>query len=293
LLLTLLPAPVAGAPVATAAVSDLGDAYVVSVGERVKKYADSARDCADRARVAAAFIALVLAPATAPEGQPPPNPTTAAPAPTVAPTVRPPVAPVQDGATPAPPGRVPNQSAIATSAVARGWLRVDARGALEVAPETGLFAPGAALRVAAGSGAFGAHAVCGWLAPAPIALPGESGSVLLERFPCATGPTLRLLSGGGWLEVQLDAGAALGAALAHGRAFVTSYDAARFELGARIAVDAAMHLGTRPAGFAPIVGLEATYYPMVYSLDVTPRGTLSHTPYAWVGLTAGICWSAE
>jgi hypothetical protein len=284
-LLTLLPAPVSGGLIVTVDVSDLGDAFVVAVGERVKKYADSTRDCAERARVAAAFIALVLAP----EAQPSPSPTNTSPAA----AVPPPVASVRDGATPAPPGSGPDGGTMATPAVSRGWLRVDARGALEVAPESGLFAPGAMLRIAAGRNAFGAHAVCGWLAQTSVGLRGETGRVLLERFPCAAGPTLRLLPGGGRLEVQLDAGIALGAVLASGRDFASSYDAARLEIGARVAVDAALHVDTRRTGFVPIVGVEATYYPTVYGLDVMFLGALSHTPYAWVGFTAGIGWNPE
>jgi hypothetical protein len=276
-LATLLPPSFSNAPVATATVSDDGGTYLVTVGERVKEYADSARDCAERARIAAAFIAFSLSL----DVQPAAGTTTSATVPTAGPPPAPP--PV---VTAAPPSRTEK------------WLRVDARGTLEIAPQDGLLAPGAEARIAAGQGRFGAHALCGWLSGTSMSLPGETGRVLLERFPCAAGPTLRLFPSGTPLplpplEVSVDAGVALGAVRTSGRSFATNYVSARFEVGARIAVDAALHLGRHPAGFAPVVGLAATYYPMAYDLDVTPRTSVGRTPNLWAGLTAGVCWSIE
>ena len=42
--------------------ADLGDAFEVTVGRQVQRYADAARDCAERARVAAVFVALAMNP---------------------------------------------------------------------------------------------------------------------------------------------------------------------------------------------------------------------------------------
>jgi hypothetical protein len=157
------------------------------------------------------------------------------------------------------------------------------------------------VRFATGANLFGLHAVCGWVSGTSMGLPGERGSVLIERFPCAAGPTLRFLFDPPGLELHVDAGLAVGAIETRGRGFATTYDAARLELGARVAVDAALHLGRRVA-FAPIVGLEATYYPMVYDLDVghgdalggpPPVRVAAQTPSVWAGVTAGMCWSME
>jgi hypothetical protein len=46
----------------TIEVQDLGERYVVTVKGRTREYTDEAHDCARRARVAAVFVALTLAP---------------------------------------------------------------------------------------------------------------------------------------------------------------------------------------------------------------------------------------
>jgi hypothetical protein len=270
---TLLPATAAalGPSVTPAAVSDLGDHYTVTIGDHAKTYPDPRRDCAERARVAAAFIALILAP----EAQPGPS-ATARPPPVPAPPPAPPVAP--------PPPRPPARPRVR-------WLQVDARGALEMGSQ-GQAAPGAALSAAGGWDALGAHAVCGWVAAAPVHIPGVTGSVLVERFPCALGPTLRLPPyGGRRVEIDVDAGVSLGSLRARGRGFAVSYESTRLEAGVRLAVDAAIHIGLHPAGFSPVVGLELTYDPKVYDLEVMPRGVVAQTPYLWAGFTGGVRWA--
>jgi hypothetical protein len=272
-LATLLPAGVANRPTAQARISDHGDTYVVAVGERAKTYADPARDCAERSRVAAVFIALALAPEVGPA-------TTAS---------------ISDAVVSAAPSHpVAPRPATPPSR----FLRVDARGVLQIAPQDGLLAPGAELGIAAGGRAFGARAECAWLSPTSLTVSGAGERILLERFPCALGPTMRFFPGDGPLEVSLDVGVVLGAILARGRGFATTYDAARLELGARIGLDAVLHLavgraGPRHVSLAPIVGLEATVDPVVYDLVVTPRSVVAHTPLLWAGITAGLCWSVE
>jgi hypothetical protein len=261
-------------------VTDLGDRYVVTAGERSKTYPDPGRDCLERARVAATFIALVLAPDEAAASS--------APAPSVPPRPPPPVAVTPPPRPALPPSRHPWLP----------WLRADARGALELATAEGQVAPGAALRVAAGRGILGGHAVCEWLAGVPTNLTGGAGagaaqapgSVLLERFPCAVGPTLRLFPVHERLELDVDVGLAVGVLRASGRGFAMSYGATRPETGVRLAVDGTWlaHAG----GFAPVVGLEVTYYPSVYDLDVMPRGVVAETPHLWAGFTGGVCWTS-
>jgi hypothetical protein len=60
---------------------DLGAPFQVVVGGRVREYRDEARDCAQRARVAAVFVAMTIDPASiaAPPPPPPPPPPAAAP----------------------------------------------------------------------------------------------------------------------------------------------------------------------------------------------------------------------
>jgi hypothetical protein len=106
-------------------------------------------------------------------------------------------------------------------------------------------------------------------------------------------PALRVF---GWerrFEVDVEPGIALGALRVIGRGFSTSYSSARFEIGVRMAVEAALHLPSAHAGFAPVVGVEITYLPETYALDVISRGIVAQTPNTWVGVTAGVRWGVE
>lgn len=255
----LLPTIVPVGPPATASVSDRGDSYVVAIGDRVKTYFDATRDCAERARVAAAFISLALVPEPTPVPTPPPEP--------------PPIKPVE------PPPK------------ATRWGRIDWRGTYTDAPASGLIAPGLALGVAAGMGRFGGQAVCGWVADASLSVANESGTIVIERFPCALGPVVRLSPPEAALEVNAGASAVFGALRATGTGFASSYNSLRLEVGARAAVDATLHIGRRPGDLAPVLGLELTYDPMTYDLAVLPRGVVAQTPSLWIGISAGFSWS--
>ncbi len=263
----LLPTNAPGGPPPTATVSDLGGSYIVAIGGRVKRYSDAARDCAERARVAAAFISLALVPDAAADSSATPI-DTPAPAP-----------------PPAPPTKQPPPPA-------DRWVQVDVRGTGEGAPGSGLFAPGVEMGIAAGSGRVGAQLVCEWVAAASLGAGAvsESGSILIERFPCALGPLLRLSPAASRLEVRTSAGLVVGALRARGTGFSTDYDSVRIELGARVSVDATLHIGRSPGDVSPVVGLAATYDPMTYDLEAMPHGVVAHTPALWAGASAGVSW---
>ena len=264
---SLLPsAATAGAP-AGASVADRGAAYVVAVGERTKIYPDADRNCEQRARIAAAFIALALEPDSAP----PQEERVAPPAP---------VGP------PATVDRLPEPVRAPLSA----WARVDGVGAFEVSGPLGLGSPGLALEVAAGRGAWGAWAACGWIVGAAMQLSAAGESVRLDRFPCGIGPAARVFVTP-VLETELKAGLALGAMRATGQGFATAYSSERLEIGARVAIDAALHVSPG-AHLAPVAGLELTYYPVPYHLAQAPRGIVASTPTVWAGVTAGLRWNA-
>jgi hypothetical protein len=258
----LLPAKPLDGPEVSATVADLGESYTVTVGDQVKTYADATRDCAGRARVAAAFIALELAPdASSPSDTKPAGPT--------------------------PPARPPPETARPRSSGPL-WVRIDARGTLDSAPASGLFAPGLAFGVAVGRGKFGGQAMCGWISGSSLNVGSEDSTVRIERFPCALGPMLRLYPTARTLEVSVAASLVLGALVAEGAGFASNYESVRFEVGGRGSVDAALHLG---GPVVPVIGIEATYDPMAYDLVVVPRGVVAHTPSFWAGASAGVCWS--
>jgi hypothetical protein len=266
ILLSLLPpSGLTTAPV-DASILDEGAAYVVTVGGRTKTYPDPERNCAQRARIAAAFVALVLEPNTAPTE----SETRAPPSPLIAPRT-------DDGIrAPPPPGEPP-------------WARLDGLGAFAISTPFGLAAPGLALELAAGRGAWGGWAACAWISGATMALPVSGESVRIERFPCAIGFAARLVRP--LLETDLKVGVALGAMRASGQGFATTYSSERFELGVRLAIDAALHLSPG-ASLGPVAGLEVTYYPVSYQLVGAPRGIVASTPTVWAGATAGLRWNA-
>ncbi|HXX70028.1 MAG TPA: hypothetical protein VEK07_22805, partial [Polyangiaceae bacterium] len=158
---------------------------------------------------------------------------------------------------------------------------------------TALVAPGIAIRAAGGRGAFGGHATCAWFFGTSMALAGEAGRVLLERLPCAAGGTLRFFWLGRRFESAIDAGLAVGLLRAIGRGFVSTYASSRAEVGARIALDAAVHVDQKPVSLTPVIGLEAIAYATPYDFDVTPHGVVGRAPPVWSAVTLGVRWGAD
>lgn len=253
-------------------VVDRGDTYVVTVGARSKTYPDTTHDCGERGRVAAAFIALVLAP-------PVPVPTATASAPPAdagppAPTTPPPHLPPPKSAPPA------------------HWLAVDFHGVVSISSPDALVMGGAALGVGFAYREWGAKAQCSLLTNTSVNGPNPNETVRLERIPCTLGPTLRLTPPHNGFDLELEAGLAAGSVRATGRGFAKPDTSIRFEAGAQAAAAVALHGLSRGDIFYPLFGFEVTYYPMVYDLEAMPYGVISHTPDFWVGLTLGIGWWA-
>jgi hypothetical protein len=243
---------------------DRGDSFVVVSGGRTKAYPDPDRNCAQRARIAAAFIALVLEPTPVPSE----SEQVAAP---------PAAAPRQGDNAPAPrrPAALP-------------WVRLAVRGAFQVSSPLGLTSPGVALDVAGGWGSFGGEAACAWIAGAEVPLL-DGKTALLERVPCALGPVVRFFVGPR-VETDLKVGLALGMLRAGGQGPAARYGGARLEAGARLAIDASFRLSP-DAHFVPVAGVEVTYYPVPYDLVLAPTSVVASTPSVWAGATAGVCWN--
>ena len=262
---TMLPAADPKAP-AAATVTDRGDTFVVSVNGRAKTYPDPERNCSQRARIAAAFIALVLEPGGDDEAdRAPPEPK---PAP-------PPPPPREDRAAPSPSTSPP-------------WLHVAVRGDIEVSSSPGFASPGVDFDLGAAWGSFGAEISCAWVAPGEIALAG-GGTAVLSRVPCSLGPVVRVT--GTPVQVDLKVGLDLGSVRADGQGLPRSHGAARLEAGARFAIDASLR-PSRGARVWPVAGLQISYYPVPYDLVVTPQGVVASTPGLWAGATAGVGFGA-
>jgi hypothetical protein len=231
---------------------DLGERYVVAIGERRHEYADAARDCTQRAQVAAVFVALTLVPpefllpASTPETAVPP---------------------------PAPPQREP-------------WLR------LELGPSLGVVAHGAGAATALAGGTLGAAlgagrvvAVGGVGANLPTTSTLGGVRVREQRVPFELGARVRWRRPAAPLpwELGLEAGGVVTALRinAEGGASKTVAD-----WGARGGV--ILSLGARR--LVPFVGVYADMSFAPRRVALAPDGEVGRASWLRAGVTAGVAW---
>lgn len=239
-------------------VLDLGDRFEASAAGQTGLYVDAGRDCVERARVSAVFIALALNP----------------------PTFQSPL--------PRPPGP--------PKPVRQRWLelgaaaRMDGTSAGNSPPRTAL-AWGGELSAAAGYGSWGGVVAAGFV-DASAAYFGRFNVIIAvreQRFPLSA--ALRFQ---GQLPGRSRLGAELGAALTLAR--FTGDDlqmmgsTMRLEAGVRAALT--VRLPPVVGHFAPFVGAYAEYFPKPYKLDVIPVGTVGSSSRLWLGATAGVLFQS-
>jgi hypothetical protein len=255
-------------------VSDLGAAFEIVAFGQTRQFVDTARDCAERARVAAVFIALALNPPMLqlpPAAAPPPVPPVAnvAPPPVVAPPPPPVVAP--------PPPR---------------WLNL-AVGARVDGPLGGAASPGGTtggieLRGAAGRRAVGVVAAVGVLAPTDSKV--SFVNVHHQRFPASLAVMARRALPRG-LAVEGAAGLALVPFRLQADGLGQSTPATRVDAGLRLALQ--VRLPPLARGLTPFLGGHLEYFPRPYVVDVAPIGDIGTTNRVWVGASAGIAFDAR
>ncbi len=243
---------------------DLGDAFEVTTGGQVQRYADAARDCAERARVAAVFVALAMNPPSLEPLRPPP--------PVPPPAIRQPEA----QPLPSPEGL---------------WLSFGLAARLDGAiggggdATTGATA-GGEIDVAFGRGSFGIEATAG----AVTSTENTVGSVQVkqQRFPCSLSGTIHGRPG-----AHLEVGAGLGASLTpftlHGQGLDTTLPVTRFDVGARLALE----LKVTGHALAPFASLHAEYFPRTYEIVVAPLGNIGTTAPLQLGLSVGVAFEAR
>ncbi len=244
-------------------VSDLGDRFSVAASGQVRQYADPRRDCDERARAAAVFIALALNP------------------PLVAP---PPAPPARDQATlqvtAPPPPVAPLESS--------GWLDLGVAARLDSGPAPAAGpAIGAEIRAAIGRRWYGLVASAGVLTPTEgsYVTDGASASVAVrqQRFPLSLALTARH-----GITPRLALAGAVGAALVP---LTLRVDAAggqtetRLDAGVRLAVELRILASPR---LRPFVDLHAEMFPRAYQLEVDPLGNFGSTGWFWAGVSAGL-----
>jgi hypothetical protein len=230
-------------------VLDEGSAYRVLLGERARAYHDPARDCAERARVAAIFLALALEPADAARPEP-------------------------EAAVAPPAADRPARSLT--------LLEISARGDAGLAAGRKEGEGGLSVRVAHGG-------ALQWAAGTSVTWPRDTlvGGVRLNQWRLPFDLGLRAQRDAGTLAPFVEGG--LMAALVSARApDLASPRAARaFEWGVRAA------LGVRGRWWprlSPLAALHAEWIPRPSAIVALPRGDLGHTPWLWLGASAGLSW---
>ena len=235
-------------------VSDQGDRFSVAAAGQVQQYADPGRDCEERARAAAVFIALALNPPLAPPGP--------------APTVR-------DAPAPPPPPASARWLDLAVAA------RADGGPGQAVGP-----AIGAEIHAAAGWRWLGVAATAGILAPSEGTY--SSITVRQQRFPLSLALTARRD-----VSQRLAISGAAGAALVPLTVRATAIDggpsSTRLDAGIRLAFELRFRATPR---LAPFVDLHAEFFPRAYELQVDPLGTIGSTGRFWLGVSAGVAFEA-
>jgi hypothetical protein len=231
---------------------DLGVPYRVIAAGRVREYRDESRDCAHRARVAAVFVALALDPAVAVI----PEAAIATVPPVIA--VVPPVVPAS------------HLVSIDVGGVADvGWGR-----------DGHITQAGVGLRLAIGRGPWAVVLGAVGLFPTDTVL----GGVPLRhgRLPVDVGLRRRFL--GDAIVLYGEAGMTAAVLSEHARDLLVSESNTAVELGAFAAVGARF---ARASRLGPFVTLKTEIVPGPPSIQALPQGTVGHTPFIWLGATAG------
>jgi hypothetical protein len=241
-----------------------GEGFHVRAGDVERDFTGG--DCAERARKAAVFVALVLAPPTV---EMPPEPAAAAPSTAPGETIAR-TAVVLPPPSPAAPSGPP-------------WLQLDVAAALETAPRdaNNLVAGGGEIGVFIGGARVGAVATLSGLTPTDMQV-GTTGAQL-TRTPAAFGIRGRARSG----RVGFAADAALTTALLTVRGLDPSYGAQseRFEVGARVGARIEVWPWSRIAVFA---AARLDIVPDTYELALPGAGMVGTTPGWWIGGVIGV-----
>ena len=257
---------------------DLGERYVITVKERTREYTDETRDCGKRARVAAVFVALTLAPPDI--GSPDATPDAVEPSvpvnPIAPPTPVSPSPPVQSPAhvVPSPPNNVPNPTRWVPQA------ELGASFALAPRSEQSVVNWGGQFRFVLTSNRWGG--TLGVDIPARSTL--EIQSIRIQQARYTADLSLRINGNFGQFRSALDLGPLLALVQLQQMDLPGANRVSRWQAGLRLAASTAL------AGriISPFVGVNVQIIPFPTLIAVIPDGVIGHTSAVWLGLTMGI-----
>jgi hypothetical protein len=254
------------------AIADAGPTFRVSVAGQERPFTDPPRECTERARNAAVFVALVLDPPALPA-----LPTPAPPAPGP-----PPAPPVHEAPrAPAPPS--------AERPAPEGRLLLDASPIVGLAPGSGAqnlpVAIGAALGLRWRRAPYVGLSVGAF---APTLLRFQSAEARATRFPLDL--SVGVAAGGRPWEVAAELGPSATILSLRGDNLDNNKRQVRLELGARAAVALRFWLREKNALF---LSFETTWFPRPYALEIRPQEHVGTTPPWWLGASIGVSFEIE
>lgn len=258
-------------------VTDLGESYRVETGTTQRDVLDPRRDCLERARVAAVFIALNLNEAEGSADVSPSHEQQTAPLP------KPSEASVEAPPRPSVPPEPRSPSGVRYGA--------HAFGRFEAAPGPNALTGGAGLGFWASQERW--RIALGGAGLAPVDLQADEGrapdgNVELTRLPVSA--TVARIGQLGSIELSPFAGAVLDLLLLEGQGYDETRASARANVGMCLGVSADWLLSRRSTWFAE---LQIAAYPRAYRLVVEPTGIVSYTPRWWLGLSIGARMALE
>jgi len=270
-------------------VEEDGDYFSVSVRQKTRILEDPTRDCDKRAKEAAVFVALMLAPpdfGPDPASEPPPEPAadeperaaplaTATSSPGAAPPPSSAPPPVAERSRPAPP-RAPRTST-------RMALGVGLSGASSFSDSGRSIVPGLELLAALRFGPRFGTALEGTLELESRFVVSE---VTIRAFRLPWALLARWGVGRGFF---VDLGPVLAPTWIRAEELEGAATALRLEAGLR----GALQLALPEPSSAPFVRLGADVFPIRPELELAPRGRVGSTPPFWGYLAAGLSWGDD
>ncbi len=247
------------APAHVARVEDLGESYSFGIGRAWRQVRDPERDCLERARVAAVFLALNLpAPASEPAALAP----------------RPASPPEPNRDAPAAAAQEPRPYAAALRLLALA----------ETAPGAGVVTTGAGAGVTLPLGPVAFSVLGAVTTPTrPYQVDSEPARFELWRWPLAA--LFRLEKDFGVMGLGVESGLALDVLRFRGEAVPNPDTLVRVNPGWRlngvIRLRASRRLGA-------LLLPEISFFPRTYVVRVEPTSVLAETPRWWMGLSLGL-----
>lgn len=258
--------------------TDLGDRFAITVKGRTREYAEPSHNCAQRARMAAVFVALTLAPPdigdSSQEAVAEVSPSTDAPPPAAVASAAPP--------QPVAPLEAPKQPAASTTQ--SNW-----RTELDVAGNLSLDL--ARSRVDGGLLVRGVLSRTQWGITVGLDLPARGSFDLQGLQVTQTRYTAELAAQRNWVLGGVRVAAELGPSLTLLQLKQSARPDAERVTHWLVGAHTGLYFTLVSQRFSPFVGVSCQLLPYRIPIVVQPEGTVGHTSTLWVSASLGVALS--